>query len=217
MGITTDEVVAVIDFDHVAVGRVVLLSDDHATGSRKDRRARISRKVQPRVQGRPAGNRVDPPPKRGTQADRRDGLLRRNHGPANLLIEQPRFHDGQQVGSPPPLLLKLGQRRLQLFQRKRWPGYKYATAPGGRFDVNGIHAGQARNTFAKRFQLHHLGLHFANPASHGIQVFAHEPVTLIELILDHQSDQGTHHGPAFAGAFQKNPVIETGCDQHEAR
>ena len=46
MGVTGDEVVAVVNFNHVAVGLVVFLSNDDATRSSNYRSALLGREIQ---------------------------------------------------------------------------------------------------------------------------------------------------------------------------
>lgn len=54
-----------INFNHVAVFGMKLLRYHHATGSRDDGRSRKGREVQPGVQRRTAGQRVQTPAKGG--------------------------------------------------------------------------------------------------------------------------------------------------------
>ncbi|MCY1562308.1 hypothetical protein D9M68_996800 [compost metagenome] len=87
MGVASYQVVAVVNLDHVAVGSVVLLHHHHATGGRQDRRAHIGRKVQPGVQGRTAGDRIDAEAKRRPDPDTVHGLFGRYQRLPDFLIE----------------------------------------------------------------------------------------------------------------------------------
>ncbi|MNL59321.1 hypothetical protein D3C87_1830360 [compost metagenome] len=64
MGVSGDQIVAVIDFDHVAVGWVKLLHHHDAAGRGQDRRSGVGRKVQSGVQGRAPVDGIDAKTKR---------------------------------------------------------------------------------------------------------------------------------------------------------
>ena len=49
--IASDQVIAVIDLDHIAIWGVELLNHHHTARSRQDRGSRLSRVVQASVQG----------------------------------------------------------------------------------------------------------------------------------------------------------------------
>ena len=64
VGIAGDQVVAVVDFDHVAVGGMNFLRHHDAAGGGQDGRARVGLEVQPGVQRASAGERIDAPAER---------------------------------------------------------------------------------------------------------------------------------------------------------
>ena len=64
MGIACHQLVAMIQLDHVPISRVKLLSNHHPTSSCQDGGASIRLKIKPCMQGRLAGEWIQPPPKR---------------------------------------------------------------------------------------------------------------------------------------------------------
>ncbi len=63
MGIACHQLVAMIQLDHVPIGRVKLLSNHHPTSSCQDGGASIRLKIKPCMQRRLAGEWIQPPPK----------------------------------------------------------------------------------------------------------------------------------------------------------
>jgi hypothetical protein len=72
-----------------------------------------------------------------------------------------------------------------------------------------------RNPFAHGFQLDQLGLHLAHLLRDGVEVFAHEAVTLGDFIAHDQAHQGADHGPAFARSLQEDEVVNRARQAHQ--
>lgn len=64
MGVTRDEIIAVINFHHVAVVRVILLRYHHTASGCQDRSAWCSGEIQPGMQGSQSIQRINAPAKR---------------------------------------------------------------------------------------------------------------------------------------------------------
>ena len=191
-----------------------LLRHHHATCGRMDRRARHGGKVQPRVQGGPPCEGVDAPTERRPQVAG-DRQLRRHHHAFDLLVKQARLHDCQQVDTLVGQPVQVGKGCLQFVHAKR-PARNQRAAPAWRgADFRGIHAGQARHALAQRLQLHQLGLHLPQLAGHGVQVLAHEAVTLLEFVAHHQPHQGSDDRPSLTRTLEKYPVVQACGHDHQ--
>jgi hypothetical protein len=208
MGIPGDQVVAVVNLDQVAVFGMVFLRHHHAAGSRQDGRARRRWEIQPCMQGGSPVERVDSPAKSGPRRRRLDRLLRRHHH-ACLIFWSNRRDSMTVMRST----LLVGQRSRSASVACSSSMVRGRPTPVPRrarcaLDLVGIDASQARDPLAQCFQLHQLGLHLAELAGHGVEVFTHEAVALLELVADHELDQRADDRPAFARALQEHPVVQ---------
>ena len=82
--------------------------------------------------------------------------------------------------------VQFGQGRLEFFYDNGRPETRAPPCAEGARMSPGLMPARPRNAVAQRFQLDQLGLHLAELASHGVEVFAHEAVALLELVLDDQ-------------------------------
>ena len=114
MGIAGDQVVAVIDFYHVAVGCIEFLRHHHATGRGMDRGADFGWVIQASVQRRGAGKWVNPPAEARAQITTRDRLLGGVQHAPHFLVEQARLHHRHPVGPLPSLLQQGGHGGLDV-------------------------------------------------------------------------------------------------------
>ena len=87
VGIACHQLVAMIQLDHVPIGRVKLLSNHQPTSSSQNGSAGIRLKIKPCMQSRLAGEWIQPPPKsRSGRAPCHRGI-RGHHFLADVLIE----------------------------------------------------------------------------------------------------------------------------------
>src|SRR5450830_340647 len=187
MGIAGDQVVSVIDLDHLPILGVVGLGDHHTTGGGQDRSAHISLVVLACVQGRTARDRIDAPAEARTQWTPRHGGLGGHHHLADLLVEQPGFNHRHEVNPLVGNALEIIERRLQFFKGHGACGHQSTTSTRRRLQVC-VHTGKTGHPLPQGFQLHHPGLHFTDPSGHDVQVLAQVAVTLLVLILHNQLD-----------------------------
>ncbi len=214
MGVAGDQLVAVVDLHHVAVGRVDFLRHDHAAGSGQDGRAGVRLEVQPRVQGRLAGEGIDAPAEGRAGGLAEHGLLRGHHVLADVLVEQAGLDHGEQVH---PAVGEFGERVervLQFVHLHRPAGDQRPALPRRAGEFRGRHARQAGDALAEGFQLQHARLHLADLAGHGVEVGPHEAVALGGFVPRGQPHQGADHRPALPGTLEEHPVVEQRRHEH---
>ena len=147
-----------------------------------------------------------------------------DHQHREALFQEARLDHREQVGALVGLLVQRADETIELIERRRIRRHERTALAARRFDglrdldqLIGLDASHARHALTDRFELDQLGLHLADLACHRVQVFAHEPIALRELVAHDELHDLAHQRPAFARGLEKNEVVDRSRQQRENR
>jgi hypothetical protein len=218
VGVTGDQLVAVIDLDQVAVLGMALGGDHDAGGGGDDRGAGVGDEIDAFVKGLLAGEGIDAPAEAGGVPLRLDRQGGRQLVLLHPLVHQFGLDQAKVVALRFELAGELVELALQVFRGQRTGRGDQRAALAGLVDRLGLRlldAGELPQALAEGIEAHQLGLQLAQAHRHGVEVLAQELLRLLSLLLAHAHQQALQEGQAHLRGVAHGEVgKQRGYGQH---